>query len=610
MAPRSLNPCSYLPRRLQIVVSLAIFTIVCIALFGSASPYEIPYQEEISDKAAEYLPKQISNLKTPGWINPFRAPAHAPPVQANSSSGEASWFSDWKWQNPFSSSITLDENRSVLPPLKKRVPIYTYYDGGKNKDQVAMKAEHDLLVIWRRAWWAQGLKPVVLGKPEAINNPLYRTLQNLEVDPEMEIDLMRWLAWGNMGTGILANWLALPMAPYGDPTLTYLRRGEYPELTRYEGLSSGIFAGEKDAINKAIKAALEGKEIAEKKALIEVVPEKIFNVDPQHDAIAFYSTSAIKKYKNIAEKLFNEETRSDGLSMLPELINSHLHTTWQNQFSSGIAVLKPLPEHTSQMVFPAIELARNLSQCSDSPSPSSCPPNREKCSPCVASHPMLITTPTIFRNTSTLFTVGTIPHPYTLASLQHQTDTLNTRFIRRQTKRDEWILAATKELLGTGLSSFSRLTHVKDAIASDYGQSHSLWLTPEKYDSKTLQEDLAWIFGFVIPNDTPDDGRSETPVPGPERRPPPPKPEGKVPDQRALMREKTLLDKSRIALKNSVKPTAIVRDVVEAWNLADTEVWRFARAYNARRRVERLKWDEEEKKFAGGEKGSWGRWWD
>ena len=248
----------------------------------------------------------------------------------------------------------------------------------------------------------------------------------------------------------------------------------------------------------------------------------------------------------------------------------------------------------------------------DSSYPASCPPNKDRCQPCVSSHPMLISQPPVFQNKSTLFTIGTVPHPYTFASLQHQTDTLTTRFIRRKTHRDDWISTATKELLGTSVSSFSRLVRMKEAIASEYGSSHSLWLTAESTTSETWHRDLAWVFGFPIPSSPSDNGKSETPVPGPERRPPPPKPQGKVPDQVELIKEKNLLEKARAALKDNTKPIARIRDVVEAWNLADTEIWRFTRAYNARRRVERQKWEDDEKHYAGSEdsKGAWGRWFD
>ena len=55
------------------------------------------------------------------------------------------------------------------------------------------------------------------------------------------------------------------------------------------------------------------------------------------------------------------------------------------------------------------------------------------------------------------------------------------------------------------------------------------------------------------------------------------------------------------------------REMVEAWNLADTEAWRFVRAFMARERVERTKWEEEERAFAGAEEGrgkGWGNWFD
>ena len=473
MAPRGYNPCSYLPRRLQIVFSLTLFIVVTIVFFGSSSSTDkIPYKTEISEiahKAADYIPKHVPKISTPPWFNPFRAPAHQPPPeQANSTSGEAKWFSDWKWQNPFSSSITLDENRAVLPPIKKRTPVYTYYDSESKKDEAIKKAEHELLVIWRRAWWAKGFRPVILGRPEATNNPLYRSMQNLNLEHEIETDLFRWLAWGNMGTGILANWLAVPMAPYDDPLISYLRRGEFPQLTRYEGLENGLFAGEKTAINKAIDTALKSKQPIQANSLLEIVPKDTFHVDPQHEGVAFYSTAnIIKKYKGLSEQLQSKdlESRVAGMQALPKLITSHLHTIWQNTFSSGIAVLKPIPDHMTTTVFTGVELARNLSQCSESPFPASCPPNRNRCKPCVSSQPMLISTPQVFRNASTIFTIGTIPHPYTLASLKHGQDTLSTRFIRRQTKRDEYIIAASQELLGSGVSSFARLVDMKDAIA-------------------------------------------------------------------------------------------------------------------------------------------------
>lgn len=635
MAPR-LNPCTYLPRRLQIVGSLTAFVLLCIVLLGSsepgdADPYlnQLPFGLQLQSGAHQVvdslprLPKELPRVNTPHWLNPFRGPAHTPPPeQSNSSSGEARWYSDFKWRNPFSSSVTLDEERAVLPPLKERPPVYTYFDiSAHKKDERSRSAEQELLQIWRRAWWAQGFRPVVLGKPEAMNNPLYRAVQGLELEPELDMEMMRWLAWGNMGTGILCNWLAVPMASRDDLLLSFLRRGEYPSLTRYDGLENGLFIGSKEDIERALKTAISSPAIKRVKSMAEAVPAGTIASDSEHSGIAFYSTTTIKqKYATIKQKLDNPASVGDGLAMLPALINSHLHMTWQENFRSGIAVLKPIPEHMTSLIEPAIDIARNLSQCPDTPIPTSCPPNRPRCQPCVSSHPMLISTPPLFRNTSTLFTIGTVPHPYTMTSLKHTRSELDTRFVRRETSRDPWILAATKEFLGTGLSSFNRLVYLKDAVASDFGASRSLWLTAERPpaigSSEKDLEELDWIFGFKLPRTAMPSGKSETPVPGPERRPPPPKQEfgdGPVPTVQELAKEKDLLEKAKMFIQRAGRGRGDAaftrtRDMVEAWNLADTEAWKFVRAWNARRRLERRKWEDEEEAFLG--KGVFDRWID
>ncbi len=599
------------PRRILIVFGLVAFFAASTILFTVPSSLSaVPSVAHLSDSAKDaaqhiHRPK-LPNLTVPSIHIPFRQTAHEPPVQKNSTSGEAKWFSDWKWLNPFSSSITLDENRSVLPPLRERPPIYTFYDSA-NKDDATSAAENKLLLIWRRAWWAQGFQPVVLGRAEAMNNPLYEGLQIKTLDSALEAEIVRWLAWGHMGTGILANWLAVPMGPYEDHLLSYLRRGDYPKLTRYESLGSGLFSGDKISINSALKQALQNLDLKNFKTFIDALPSGTFEVDPQPpESIAFYDLTTIKsRYEIIAEK--RVKSQSGGLNALSQLINSHLHTTFQNSFTKGIAVLKPLPAHTTALVEPALQLATLLAQCPETPVASSCPPNRPKCSPCDTAHPMQISTTQIFRNTSSLYTIGTVPHPYTLASLIAQRDKFDSRHIRRETERDPWLLAVTKELLGIDIGGPARVVRFKEAVAGVWSSAHSLWLTAEK---DIIQKELDWHFGFSIPRMSNATARinSNTPVPGSGDLPPPPEPTAKE-----LEMEKELLVKAREALKSKERPRIGIREVVEAWNLADTEAWRFVRAYRARAKVERLKWEEKEKKFAGAERtegGGWGRWFD
>ena len=109
--------------------------------------------------------------------------------------------------SPFSSSVTLDENRSLLPPVEKRPPIYTYYDHTLKKDDEIKAAETQILITWRRAWWAHGFRPMILGPAEATKNPLYEEVQQKGLEAAIKDELLRWLAWESMGYG---NTLPLP----------------------------------------------------------------------------------------------------------------------------------------------------------------------------------------------------------------------------------------------------------------------------------------------------------------------------------------------------------------------------------------------------------------
>lgn len=575
----------------------------------------IPYSDELKEGAKQAAGAARQAVDT---LNPFSAPVHkAVPQQANSTSGETSWFTDFKWRNPFSDSITFDEDRSVLPPEQRRPTIYTYFDPKeKGKDEKVLDAELELVNVWRRAWWAKGFKPMVLGPGEAMSNPLYQKVVSMKLGQDMQFDLLRWLAWGTMGTGILCNWLAVPMAQHDDTLLNFLRHGDFPALTRFGDLGHGIFVGSKTDIERIIKTTIDTGAIRDADHFINAIPAGLLKVEESSGAIAFYDGDTISSnYGAIKEKFNDQSTMVEGLTNLAYLINSHLHTTWQAQFPRGIYVLKPLPSTSTNLVEPAVDIAKNLSQCSWSPLPNSCPPNIKECRTCVASTPLSVSLPPYFRNRTDVFTIATVPHPYTLNCLFHQRNDLNGKFVRRQTTRDKWILEATAELMGTAISSYARLVRFKDAVAGELSQTRTLWLTAEHPNEKQKKDDgeeLDWIFGFQLPRHREQDGKSFGPVPGPERRPPPPKPEfhgPAAPSDNELEAEKKRLELSQQFLYTQKRKERLMnkrlQNFVEAWNLADTEAWKFVRAFNARRIIERRKWEDEEKAFLG--QGLWDR---
>ncbi|GAB1313624.1 hypothetical protein MFIFM68171_03834 [Madurella fahalii] len=648
-------------------ISLLLVGLALFALFSLlfTLPSTIPAGPSL--QAAGHKFSFPNSLQSP-WItklNPFKQPSHAPPRQKNDTDGDSWWYADWKWLSmPFSSSITLDENRALLPILEERTPIYCYYDNTADRDQASKDADSDLLLTWRRAWWAQGLKPIILSPAEAMDNPLYEEVQKLpDLKPSLKTDLMRWLAWEKMAGGVLAHHLLFPMGPHDDPVLTFLRHGEFPKLTRWKNLDDGLFVGPKGEVGAAIKQAMAAPNLKELEDFLTAVEsskkESPFVTDDASQSLAYYSAQQIdSKYAKVGEAI--NLSRATGLKSLIQLINSHLHTTWRNLFSDGIAVLKPLPAHTTHLITPAYELAQRLAHCPETPLPKTCPPNRPSCTPCDDAKPLKITTPSSYTNTTTtIYTIGTVPHPYTISTLTSLRPHLDIAWIRRSSPRDPWITDLTASLFpDRNIPSAPRVVRFKEAVASassadsDSHNDHnngngaayrSLWLPAEQ----SLPDDLDWHFGFALPDgatyadDTSTSTTTTTTTGSGSGSGSGKKPNSKnspdgdkiQPTEKDLQFERDLFASAQAVVlatharsnhhqnHQASSEDLRLRDAVEAWNLADTEAWRFARAYLARKTVERLKWEEEEAKYAGGvgtekkrkgkkEGSGWGRWLD
>lgn len=532
-----------------------------------------------------------------------------PPAQKNSTSGDVHWFNDWKWLKPFSATVTLDDDRSVLPPLQKRPPIYTFYDSDAEKDENVRDAENKLILTWRRAWWAQGFRPVVLGPSEAMQNPHYERFQSKKFEPQVRADLLRWMAWGHMGSGVLANYLCLPMGPHEDILLSYLRRGEYPKLTRYQNIGTALFSGEEVVLNNVLKKVIDSPATQDAKTLLDAVPEKTFTVDPNPSAIAFYDVNTIAKhYKALNTKL--DENKGQGLLSLAQLVTSHLHLTFLNTFDHGLAVLSPFPGKLTILGRSAQRVATALRSCPSSPLPDSCPPNDPSCTPCKSITPAPVSTPETYTNSSQLYTISVLPHPYTMASLLGKRFEITPRHIRRDTARDRWLGAITDKLLGRDRGGPSRLVAFKESVASDLGVGRGFWMVEDPIPS---HKDMEYHFGFQIEafNMTDSDAlkafeeaKDDSKTPKAERK----EKEKDLKLQTDLMAAAQEIVRYKRKKKEKTGP----KEMVEAWNLADTEAWRFVRAFRARERVEREKWEIEERKFAGADEdlGRGWRWFD
>jgi len=331
--------------------------------------------------------------------------------------------------------------------------------------------------------------------------------------------------------------------------------------------------------------------------VLAALQDDLVRTDDRPSSLAYYSRQVVdKKYGAVAEAA--GKSAAKGLQALNKLINAHLHVAWQNTFSRGVEVLKPHPNHTTKLVSEAMGLAESLLACSETPMPGSCPPNRPKCTPCTSgSKGMKIATIPYYRNSSNAFAIGVVPHPWTLATLDLLRDTFDIADLKRESRRDPWLTEVTGELLDSSASGDVRVMCLKEAVASDYAEARALWLTAED----PLPMDLEWHFGFMIPKHP--RHAAEKPL---DRDDPSEDP--------AL--EWILLERAKqvIAQVRSTEDTK-VRASLEEWNPADTEAWKFARAFQARRAMERDQWEKEEAKYSQGSgteggRSAWSRWQD
>lgn len=642
------------PRRFTSLVFVTVVTLTFVLFFSSSSrdfASNAVQKVKPPENLRANLPSLPTNLSLPGIphleVPNFRVSwhhsVHKPAQQQNSTAGGSSWYSDWRWRNPFSSSVTLDEDRAVLPVLLHRPPVYTYYDTTVKQDKETKKADQELLLTWRRAWWAKGFRPIILSEAEAMNHPLYPSLKPKGMQKGLEFEFMRFLAWGHMGTGLLASWHCVPMGSYDDLLLSHLRRGQYAQLTKFDAIGAGLFAGEKSHINDAIQASLGDAKLSTYKTITKAISKEHWTTE-QPGALAHYDSQTISsRYPALAHVM--DEDAAKGKRDLNQLIGAHLHTVWQNTFSSGIAVLKPLPAHSTALVQPALDLAHLLTECPESIMQSSCPPNRPKCSPCVASK-MYVQTPQAFKNSSTVFTLSVVPHPLTMITLNNDTvEHITVQHIRRKTDRDPWLYSVTRDVLGDGRGGPSRVLSLKTMVASEFGFSRSLWFTTEQFPTafnppppppksptndahpekekvepfpESWLEEMDWVFGFTVPRSTIPHGESLPPVPGPERWASGPaglpveKPkssDGRPPTEEEKAKEVSLLRRARETVESKDDNILKMRAVAEAWNLADSEAWKFVKAYRARADLERKIFEKEEAKFGGSKARGASRWW-
>jgi hypothetical protein len=163
---------------------------------------------------------------------------------------------------------------------------------------------------------------------------------------------------------------------------------------------------------------------------------------------------------------------------------------------------------------------------------------------------------------------------------------VTTRHIRRETERDPWLTEVSKDRLSSEFGGAARAVVLKQAVADDSAIGTSLWMTVESLPANNgqvlpseLLDEFEWQFGFKIPRS----GPTETKKDGEKKESAQNTNKGSMqnanPSKQGIEKEYDLITKAREVLKSKETNRIGIKDVAEAWNLADTEIWRFVRAY-------------------------------
>lgn len=580
-------------RRLAVVlvaVSVFAFCLVSALTAGlptgpSLSTAERKTTAERTSTAGSRIPHDAAKSPQQRPITPSPKPL---PRQKDDSYGNSVWLSQKELTESLSKEITLDDERVVLPELKPRRSIYCYYDPLEKLGAGENDTDTELLLMWRRSWWARGFKPFILGPDEAKSNPLYARLESVQAGAELKRDLLRWLAWDTTDGGLLSQPVLFPMGADSE-FLPALRDREYSTLTRAGDLASGLFWGSKENIRSAVQKAMGSTDASSATTLLDLVGASSITAEELPPVLAYYNTTVIeKKYP----KLALEKNKYRFGTLRNQLINAHMQGAWQNSHHAGIDILSPFPQHANALLTNATDLANALASCPPTPLAGSCPPNLPKCGPCGATTPLVIRTPKRFMKHEDVFTIGMVPHPWTRTVLADMATGFNATRVR-QSDRDPWIATVCQSMFAHR-SKYQQVLQYKKDITGDMSETRSLWITAED----PFPTELDWFFGFAIPKVIADDGRSESPVPSDHINDPdrPDLAYGKKTVDEVMEEELAILNAAKkvIALPRATTETRR-RASLEAWNMADTEAWRFTRATHDRRTLERKQWEDASK---------------
>ncbi|CAN6606487.1 hypothetical protein TRVA0_003S01552 [Trichomonascus vanleenenianus] len=493
------------------------------------------------------------------------------------------------WRKPF--MFFTDQSISggfgaPLPPINNRCPVYTYFEP---TEQGAVEGESQVLEAWKKAWWAYGFKPVVLNATDCKKSPRYEQfMSDNKISEDFKYMHKKWFAWLGNDAGIYADRRVVPLPTTSEARvwLKNLRDCKFDRPTKYEGMDLDFIHGDITKIQRLLNSLMAG----EAESSVYGSFEDAFRTDEQ-PALAHYTNHNLNIL--FSGRMSDRLSLYDAPSKVASIMNVHAHHEFLRRYPKGVAVVDPFVDfydddvtvaaarqHPPERVFslPAKHKAEHLMKC---PSASdvvsaSCPPLpavlefaqslkendgiTDFASPGIA--PGLCGNPCAdgqsvkYHSVSSLplpgsgmYTIIGVPHPLTALAILDRKKEPTTLDARKRLTRDVWLRQFADNYVPLeSTSNAHRLFMGKDAIISRPTESNTTWFIWES-ETPERQQMIDWDLGFS----TGTEKWSTQEV------------------KSANLRE--ILGHSRNRVLSPDRNDQL--RAIEAWNMADTELWRF-----------------------------------
>ncbi|KAK9477259.1 hypothetical protein V1514DRAFT_334321 [Lipomyces japonicus] len=507
------------------------------------------------------------------------------------------------WETPFSFLVSsADIDVVVLPLLEERCPVYAYFDPEEIEAQGNnVTLEKEIVQAWRKAFWSAGFKPVLLNIENAKTHKKYTTLDRLGIPDEHRKSLLRLMAYSSVPTGILTSHRIIPMIKSpADEQLLFLRSCKFSRFSIYKDLGTNLIFGSTESVDELLRRIFSSERISH--AIGQM--KGSFHTESKIGQFADYSYSYVSQHYQIPQY------------KVPDLIRAHLHSNFMSQFPGGVSVVNPFPDFASSITYPSIATANALIKCPPTDLDATCPSNIPKCFHCNGHKYSLQLVTSVPDSTSSLFSLITLPHPMTLLALTHHTDNINADFVRRKTLRDQWLIKATQSVVDREYGAPERALQIKKlaVVNSIILKSAYISTFEEQWNLANCEVDsyFSWAAGFDLPRvkrssqkEFSDLEVSSFPevlsavsycvskedyehfvIESETKRP------DRTPDRDVVKTLSDILTTVKSQVLSKTGTFIRTRKMVEAWNIADSEVWKFVKALNERTMNEERLWEE------------------